>query len=448
MHLAKIKRVLITGPVKILAPFINKFIRRYPAIVPGNKFLGMKKVLLFTAVVFLLGCSYSGKKKNTTKPMQSFEKGTYGYDLEVLNKVESPVELVNGNARVLLSAKYQGRVMTSTAAGKEGKSYGWLNHDLITSGEVLPQFNPVGGEERFWLGPEGGQFSIFFPAGKSFDFENWKTPAAIDTETFEIVTVNDTEAVFSKAIDLLNYSNFRFQLKVKRKITVLNKESLQNELSIQIPENVKSVGYQTANTLENTGDKTWEKETGLLSVWLLGMFNPSPSVTMFIPYKTGVESDYIVKDDYFGKIPASRLKVEDGMIFFRGDGKHRGKIGIPPQRALPFLGSYDEQNNILTVVKTEVPEGITDYVNSAWELQDFPFKGDVINAYNDGPLEDGDQLGPFYELESSSPALALQPGESAVHNQMTVHFEGTEEDLNVICGLIFGISLEEVKNAF
>ncbi len=408
----------------------------------------MKKAGLFILMVFLFGCANTGKKKNIVEPMHKFEKGTYGFDVEILEKNEEPLELINGNSRVLLSPKYQGRVMTSTAEGKQGKSYGWINHDLIKSGEILPQFNPVGGEERFWLGPEGGQFSIFFPAGKSFDFENWQTPACIDTKTYDIVSVKKTEAEFSTKIDLVNYSNFLFHLQVNRKVKILNNESLEDELSIHIPKNIKSVGYQTINRVKNIGEKSWKKESGLLSIWLLGMFNPSSSVTIFVPYKMNVESEYIVKDDYFGKIPADRLTVQNGLIFLRGDGKERGKIGIPPQRALPFLGSYDEKNKVLTIVKSEVPEKTRDYVNSAWKLQDFPFKGDAINAYNDGPLEDGSQLGPFYELESSSPALDLDPGVSAGHNQITVHFEGDESELSQICEQVFGIPLSEVKNVF
>ena len=51
-----------------------------------------------------------------------------------------------------------------------------------------------------------------------------------------------------------------------------------------------------------------------------------------------------------------------------------------------------------------LPAGEREYVNSLWEIQDEPFRGDVVNSYNDGKLEDGTQLGPFYELESSSPA--------------------------------------------
>ncbi len=211
---------------------------------------------------------------------------------------------------------------------------------------------------------------------------------------------------------------------------------------------MKSVGYETVNQLKNTGTAEWKKETGLLSIWLLGMFIPSDEVTIIIPYKTDAVSDYIVKDDYFGKIPADRLVVKDGIIFFKGDGKQRGKLGIPPQRALPVLGSYDAANQILTVVKCEIPEGVTDYVNSAWELQEFPFKGDAVNSYNDGPVEDGSQMGPFYELETSSPALTLKPNETAVYKQSIIHFEGTEEELNAICQQVFGVSITEVKAVF
>ena len=43
------------------------------------------------------------------------------------------------------------------------------------------------------------------------------------------------------------------------------------------------------------------------------------------------------------------------------------------------------------------------YVNGQWGPQEDPFAGDVINSYNDGPVEDGSIMGPFYEIETSSP---------------------------------------------
>lgn len=380
--------------------------------------------------------------------MKTYEKGTYGYDLQFLQKHKKPLELKSGDARILISPEYQGRVMTSTSKGDTGKSYGWINHDLIASGELKQHINAVGGEERFWLGPEGGQFSIYFKPGAKFDFENWQTPACIDTDTFDVVNANDTVAEFAKKVEITNYSNFTFNFDISRKISLLNESQIKSELNLNMTDGVKCVGYQTENSLTNTGTEAWKKETGLLSIWLLGMFIPSDEVTLVIPYKKEAVSDYIVKDDYFGRIPGDRLVVKEGFVFLKGDGKQRGKIGIPPQRVVPVMGSYDAANKMLTIVKCQVFEGVTDYVNSAWELQQFPFKGDAVNAYNDGPVADGTQMGPFYELESSSPALALKPDEKATYKQSTFHFEGTEEELNAVCRQVLGISIEEIKAVF
>jgi hypothetical protein len=413
-----------------------------------NRRVGISQFAIWILLSGILAsCNVKHRNQSDTE-MKTFEKGSYGYDLEFLKKHTKPVELVDGEAHIVISPEYQGRVMTSSAAGKAGLSYGWINHELIASGETLKQINPVGGEERFWLGPEGGQFSIFFKNGSNFDFEDWATPACIDTEPFGLVASDETSAEFSKSIRIKNYSDFEFSFDVNRKISLLDDEQIKKQLGIFYQDAVKTVAYETVNELKNTGGEKWKKETGLLSIWLLGMFTPSDEVTIIIPYKTDVASEYIVKDDYFGKVPEDRLVVTDGIIFFKGDGKQRGKIGIPPQRALPVIGSYDGINNVLTVVKCEIPEGVTDYVNSAWELQDFPYRGDAINSYNDGPLEDGSQMGPFYELETSSPALALEAGETAVYKQATIHFEGTGEELNALCQQIFDITLNEVKAVF
>jgi len=68
-----------------------------------------------------------------------------------------------------------------------------------------------------------------------------------------------------------------------------------------------------------------------------------------------------------------------------------------------------------------------------------------VNAYNDGPLKDGNQLGPFYEIESSSPARELKVGERVIHKSITVHFEGDESQLNEIAKQILGVDLLSLK---
>jgi hypothetical protein len=180
------------------------------------------------------------------------------------------------------------------------------------------------------------------------------------------------------------------------------------------------------------------------------MFNPSPSVVVVIPFNPGDEKlmGPAVNDNYFGKIAADRLKVAGNHIFFRTDGKSRGKIGLPPLRAKGIMGSFDSANNILTLLICRMPEGKTDYVNSAWQIQDNPYSGDALNSYNDGPLEDGSQMGPFYELETSSPAAALKPGETLSHIQYTIHIRGDKDLLNSVSVKTLGVSLDEIASAF
>jgi hypothetical protein len=84
-----------------------------------------------------------------------------------------------------------------------------------------------------------------------------------------------------------------------------------------------------------------------------------------------------------------------------------------------------------------------------WEIQDAPYGGDAANSYNDGPPAPGAKpLGPFYELESSSPAAALAPGESLTHVHRTFHFEGPEAELDAIAMATLGTSLGEIASAF
>ncbi len=83
--------------------------------------------------------------------------------------------------------------------------------------------------------------------------------------------------------------------------------------------------------------------------------------------------------------------------------------------------------------------------NAMGEMQEEPFQGDAVNAYNDGPLEEGGQMGPFYELESSSPAAALKPQETMTHIHRTFHFQGSPEQLEPIARKVSGIGLQEIR---
>lgn len=380
--------------------------------------------------------------------LMEYRKGTFGYDLQFLKQYHKDLILLgdgsDAGAQIIILPAYQGRVMTSTADGNGGMSFGWINYDLIDSNKEEEHFHAFGGEERFWLGPEGGQFSIFFKKGDPFDFDHWYVPKAIDTEPFILVSSSKTEANFQREMNLKNYSGFEFNLRVNRHIRLLSKTEIPLLLGFPLPENLQIVGFESNNSITNTGNTPWTKEKGLLSIWILSMFNAGNKTTIAVPYKQGNENDLgkLVTDDYFGKVPVDRLKIKNGVIFLNADANYRSKIGISPKRALPILASFDQVNEVLTIAQFSLPEFPADYVNSLWEIQENPFEGDVVNAYNDGFI-DGKQMGKFYELESSSPAATLNVGESMHHVHRTIHLKGNSNELNEVTKTLLGIHLSE-----
>jgi hypothetical protein len=396
--------------------------------------------LLLIATIILTSCRANDpvRKNNNQKEKAMTIDSTkqYGSNREFLKKHTTVIELKNANSAIAIAPIWQARVMTSTADGDPGFSFGWINRDLIASGKLLPHINAFGGEERLWLGPEGGQFSIFFSKSEPFVYENWQTPAFLDT-------------LFGNDITTQNYSGTNFKFRIERDVSILSGTDIKKLISADIG-GIKYVAYRSCNKIINKGEAAWEKKSGLLSIWMLGMFNPSPAVNIIIPVKPGDEKlmGPVVNDRYFGKISDDRLKISGNHIFFKADGKSRGKIGIPPPRATGVMGSYDSDNKILTLLICRLPEGKKDYVNSSWQIQENPFSGDALNSYNDGPLEDGSQMGPFYELETSSPAADLKPGESLSHIQYTLHLTGDLNKLDEVCRKVLGVSINEIRTAF
>ena len=381
----------------------------------------------------------------------------FGEDLAFLQKHTDAQVLRKGESAVVVVPAYQGRVMTSTATGDKGKSYGWLNYPLIrqgvlrgekAAGKLEEKIHVFGGEERFWLGPEGGQFGIYFAPGAKFDFASWKTPAPIDTEPFDLVSGTETKAVFSRSFSVTNQSGTVFDLAVERTVQLLDRQEAGEALGTELPGSLPFVAYQTSNRITNRGKKTWEAKSGLLSIWILGMYKPSPATVMAIPFRREGEGP-VVNDAYFGKISPDRLRQAPGVVFFRGDGASRGKIGIPPDRSTGFAGSYSPDLEVLTLVRCARPKKGERYVNSMWEQQKDPYAGDAINAYNDGSPAPGEPpLGPFYELETSSPGAELAPGQSLTHVQTTVHVSGAPQDLDPLAVAALGVRVKEIQKAF
>ncbi len=363
------------------------------------------------------------------------------------------IELVDGLARVAICPKYQGRVMTSTCDGDDGPSLGWVNRDFIEAGKASDIFNNYGGEDRFWLGPEAGQFGLWFSHNDEQILQHWQTPPALNEGGMTVA--KDRSDVFcrmSRRAKLTNASNVMFHVDIARTASLLGRAALSDRGATLVTDDLKFVGFQTENTVTNRG-VAWDEETGLLAIWILGMFPPSDNAIIIVPYVAGDEASLGPKvlDDYFAKPSEDRLKVSPQAILFRGDGKFRSKIGASQRRARSWAGSMDFDRGVLTLINFTMPADPTQsrYVNNTWKLpQDEPFVGDVFNSYNDGPPEPGTKaLGGFYELETMSPAKELANGQSIEHTHRTFHLMGPTESLKRVARATLGVDLDEVRQA-
>ena len=269
-----------------------------------------------TAMLALAGCrGSSGGSSN--QPMNPFDA-----DLAFLRSHSDVVVLADpaGQARVAVAPKYQGRVMTSTTGGDAGPSFGWIGRAAIESGEKQPHMNVFGGEDRFWLGPEGGQYALYFKRGDPFDLEHWQTPEPFDWGPWDVASQSANQVSFRKQMALVNYSGTSLDLAVDRSVRLLTAAEVASHLGSTVGDAVRVVAFESSNTVTNTGSAPWRPESGLVSIWILGQFTPSPRTTIAIPFASGTQASAgpIVNDKYFGAVPADRLAVKDSRVVLQG----------------------------------------------------------------------------------------------------------------------------------
>jgi len=347
--------------------------------------------------------------------------------------------------RIAVSARYQARVMTS-AVSASGSSLGWVNRAPIASGKTGTPFDNYGGEDRFWLGPEGGQFSVFFAPGAPFELGHWQTPGGFQEGTWDIAAQGQGFVSFERSFSVKNHAGTDFEMAVKRRIELLEVADVGRALGITLPDQLDWVAYRSDNQISNAGARAWTEQSGLVSIWSLGMFAPADDTWVIAPFERAARGS-IVYSDYFGASPRDRLRVDEarGVVLFLADGKYRSKIGLSQARSKPVAGSYTRSEKRLSIIRYSVPTDPRLYVNSKWETQREPFAGDLFNSYNHGTLEAGKVADlRFYELESSSPGALLEPGQALRHEHQTFHFLGEELALDKIATQVLGVSLSAI----
>lgn len=399
-------------------------------------------ILIIALIYGSLDCFSKGKEIK--------QENCFAYDIDFLHKYDSSLIILkagNGKSQIAISPKYQSKVFTSTANGMKGKSFGWINYKAFSS-EPSNQMNAFGGENRLWLGPEGGIYSLFFKPKTEMVFSNWHTPTPIDIEPWTVLSNDKSKASLTKQMSIENYKGNVFSIKVEREIKILSALEIAQMLNIKLAKTVHSVAYQTDNKIINTGNTEWNEKSGVPCIWMLDMLKPTPNTIVVVPFRDTERTKFkdVATTNYFGEIPANRLKNSQNVLFFKADGKHRSKLGVKPNKAKPIAGSYDADGKTLTIILFDL-ESEGKYLNQEWNTNKEPFSGDAMNTYNDGPLADRSQMGPFYEIESVSPAAFLKPNECIKHKHSVFHFVGSEAELTIISKKLLGVSIKHIKTS-
>ena len=207
-----------------------------------------------------------------------------------------------------------------------------------------------------------------------------------------------------------------FDVAVERTVRVLGADDVRARFGEAPPARPRWVAFESDNRITNAGARAWTRDTGLLSIWILGMYAPRPtraSSCRSIPRAPGP----IVNDEYFGKVPADRLVVHERR---RAGSSLRGRRRAPRARSASArraratsLGSWSAgaapaDARALREAGRARPTATS---TACGRSSRTPTAATSSTAYNDGPTEPGKpSLGGFYELETSSPAAALGSG--------------------------------------
>lgn len=387
-------------------------------------------------LLILAACSAPDAETSAPAPgVTPPDRTAYAEDVAFLKSHDPNLVLLSdGNASVATSAKYQGKVFTSTATGAE--SFGYLAYDVFEAENPDPHINGYGGENRLWLGPEGGPLSIFFDAGAPYTGEHWYVPPAIDREPWDLVSRDSASVVFAKAAQLKSRKGTAFDVRLDREVMLMTPGEIAESIDVQLPTGLEVVAYHTDNRLTNTGAEAWTREAGTVCLWALDMLPASDSAVVIYPLAEASTVEDV--RPYFGNMDEGDRMVVGEVLLFRGDGSKRTKVGLSPKLATGTGGSLDLARGTLTVVRYDVRPR-EPYLGMEWEELADPYDGDAATTYNDpGPDT-------FYEIESIGEAAFLTPGASTQHGHTVYHFTGDGAVLAEAAEALLGVDVADVR---
>ena len=240
-------------------------------------------------------------------------------------------------------------------------------------------FDNYGGEDRFWLGPEGGQYGLYFPPGKPFVFDNWQTPARhARRRVGRRRSARPGAVTFARTHggDQLRGHALRRR---RRAQGVAAFGRRRDEARSASPCRRRQVGRlrDVEHDHEQGQRRRGRRRRGLAQRvdprHVRARRRAPTSSCPSKPERRRARSSTIATSARC--LPIASRDEATGFLRVQVRRKYRSKIGLGPARAKPVLGSYSDESRLLTIVLYTKPEGATRYVNSMWEIQKEPYGG-------------------------------------------------------------------------
>ena len=192
---------------------------------------------------------------------------------------------------------------------------------------------------------------------------------------------------FRKKMSLTNYSGTAFDVELRRVVRLLPEADAWARVGQAPTTGVRVVAFESDNRITNAGASAWRKETGLVSVWILGMFQPSPTTTVVVPFKAGhgrgarAEGERRLLRPGPGQSARRRGRrpVLPGRRPLPQQDRHLPRAGEVGARQLRREGRRAHDRRSSTARKAP-PTTSTRCGRSRTE----PYGGDAVNSYNDG----------------------------------------------------------------
>ena len=301
------------------------------------------------------------------------------------------------NKVVIVAPALGGRVLCTGFEGVEGDTDSYILDTEIKKGAAPTGPGAVwsnfGGEERFWLAPEGGRFALFFREGEEQTIANYLIPNSLNSARFGVTAqaADGTSVTFAAPVQLTNSLGTQFDLQVRRKIEVLQ----SCPYALGYGDKLDFVGFESKSWVKNTGPAALSRQTGAVAVWTLGQYPVRDHTVIIVPFRPGPDSELgkPLNTQYFKtdvvditKIPKGRSyndywAVKDDYALIKANGSIGTKIEMWPQRALGKIASIDLARFSLTIVEFQMyPE--LDYLASYWlPYPEDPFQGAAISIF-------------------------------------------------------------------